>query len=155
MFRPCHKKTVHANDQRLLKCVFSYSNIKQKIKRECQFCLFCTKNVNTGTGYKYSIKFDNAYEIIQRKDGITSLCLLFNNWKSFGLRKYFTEYVLLIKFGWFRNIKTRLRNDQDTWVLLNLFDYKIYISIIFRKDCVENHLVDHYRYMKGFEMSLN
>ena len=155
MFRPCHKKTVHANDQRLLKCVFSYSNIKQKIKRECQFCLFCTKNVNTGTGYKYSIKFDNAYEIIQRKDGITSLCLLFNHWKSFGLRKYFTEYVLLIKFGWFRNIKTRLRNDQDTWVLLNLFDYKIYISIIFRKDCVENHLVDHYRYMKGFEMSLN
>ena len=77
LFRPCHKKTVHANDQRLLKCVFSYSNIKQRIKRECQFCLFCTKNVNTGTGYKYSIKFGNAYEIVQRKDVITSLCLLF------------------------------------------------------------------------------
>ena len=126
MFIPCHKKTVHANDQRLLKCVFSYSNIKQKIKRECQFCLFCTKNVNTGTGYKYSIKFDNAYEIIQRKDGITSFCLLFNHWKRFGLRKYLPEYELHIKIGCCRNMKS-------TRVCLNLFDYKIYISIIFWK----------------------
>ena len=74
--------------------IFKY---KTKDQKQMSVLFAFYQKVNRDTGYKYSIRFDNEYGIVHRKDDI-NFCLPFEpKEKSFGLRKYFTEYWLLIQ----------------------------------------------------------